>query len=70
MISDGSLETNTAAAQSCASSMLTAYNAAVAQTCTSTISDELSGQTLGAGVYCSASGFFTLSSTCLALQRM
>jgi hypothetical protein len=65
----GSVEANTAASISCASSMLTAYNAAAAETCTNTATPaDLSGLTLTAGVYCNDGGLFSLSTGSLTLS--
>jgi hypothetical protein len=65
----GSVEANTAAAISCATSMLTAYNAAVGTTCTNTAApSDLGGKTLTAGVYCNDGGLFELTSGSLTLS--
>lgn len=64
----GSVETNTAAAVSCATSMLTAYNNAMGTTCTNNAApSDLGGKTLTAGVYCNAGGLFELTSGSLTL---
>jgi len=65
----GSVETNTAAAVSCATSMLTAYNNAMGTTCTNNAApSDLGGKTLTAGVYCNAGGLFELTSGSLTLS--
>jgi len=69
VITNGYLEANTAKAQSCASSMITAYNAAKEMTCQNTaIPTDLGGLTLEAGVYCNnVSGTFGISAGKLTL---
>jgi hypothetical protein len=59
---------NNAAAINCASSMLTAYNAAKGTTCTNASAPaDLGGLTLTSGVYCNAGGYYEISSGSLTL---
>jgi len=68
-ITSGYLEANSANAQGCAASMLTAYNAAKATTCQTTATPaNLGGLTLKAGVYCNAGGSFVIISGKLTLS--
>jgi hypothetical protein len=65
----GVFERNSGAAGNCAASMLTAYGAAAALTCTSNLtSPDLSGFTLGPGVYCTGAGFFQITASTLTLD--
>jgi hypothetical protein len=67
----GSIEANTSPAINCAADELTAYDELQGLTCTTDntlASSDLSGLTLFPGVYCSASGVFTISATTLTLD--
>jgi len=68
-VSSGSVEADTAAAISCAASMMTAYNTAAGTTCTNTSApQDLGGLTLSAGVYCNSGGSFGISADTLTLS--
>jgi hypothetical protein len=67
----GSIEANTSPATNCAADELTAYDELQGLTCTTDntlANSDLSGLTLFPGVYCSASGVFTISATTLTLD--
>jgi hypothetical protein len=65
-LNSGTLESNSALAQSCAYDLGTAYNAASTATCEYYLSNsELSGLTLSPGVYCTSSGSFSLDKLAL-----
>ena len=67
-INDGSVEITSSRSNQCADDRITAYNAAAAAPCSSSnIRSELSGLTLGPGVYCSG-GAMTLSAGALTLD--
>jgi len=67
-LSSGYLEANSVAANTCAASMLTAYNAAKGTTCQNTATPaDLGGLTLSAGVYCNSGGSFSINSGKLTL---
>jgi hypothetical protein len=59
-------EANTASAQNCAADEAIAYDYLKSLNCTDTLANsDLAGVTLSSGVYCSASGFFTISASAL-----
>jgi hypothetical protein len=67
----GSIDANSSPAINCAADELTAYGFLKGLTCTTDntlASSDLSGLTLFPGVYCSASGVFTISATTLTLD--
>jgi hypothetical protein len=69
VMGDGCVESNDVAAINCAASMLIAYDAAVATNCTnSSAPADLSGLTLGPGVYCNHGGYYVLTAGALTLS--
>lgn len=68
---DGSIEDNIVLANKCASDTLVAYNDAAYRLCSgnhSLAASDLAGMTLISGVYCTASGQFSLSASNLTLD--
>ena len=67
-LKDGAIEVTPPRSNQCAADRITAYNPAAAAPCSSSyIRSELSGLTLGPGVYCSG-GAMTLSAGALTLD--
>jgi hypothetical protein len=62
-------EANTVSAQNCAADEVTAYDYLQSLNCTNTLANsDLEGVTLSPGVYCAASGVFTISASALYLD--
>lgn len=69
VIADGSFNSNSALAITCAASMMTAYLAAAGTTCTNnTTPTNLGGLTITPGVYCNTAGYFEITAGTLTLH--
>ena len=69
VLKKGSKQLNSDAAKDCAEDQLSAFNYLNSQTCTTTLPNEdLAGLTLTAGVYCTDSGNFVLTTSTLTLD--
>jgi hypothetical protein len=69
VLGSGTVQDNSVLANSCAADKLIAYNTAAAAICTNLLAvSDLSGMTLYPGVYCTGSGYMTITASTVTLD--